>query len=207
MLPHSREDTWDRGASVLGFWAWLRIGWHGSSRKQMPRGPGCESGSSAAGSAGINAQAVDDGRGACGTPRNGRGRTCRGRSTPSRWSMRSVASGAAPVAFARSGWGLPTTTRAPRAGCAKSLVWIAMPTSHAAVRHGISWGKARRAERAFLKEWDATRSKRRPRHLGADEIQRGKGQRFWTVLTDLVRGEVIRLGQDRTEGALTGVGA
>jgi transposase len=25
-----------------------------------------------------------------------------------------------------------------------------MPTSHAAVRHGVSWGKARRAERAFL---------------------------------------------------------
>ena len=78
-----------------------------------------------------------------------------------------------------------------------------MPTSHAAVRHDISWGKARRAERAFLEEWDAGRSKRRPRHLGADEIQRGKGQRFWTVLTDLVRGEVMGLAQDRTEGALT----
>lgn len=78
-----------------------------------------------------------------------------------------------------------------------------MPTSHAAVRHGISWGKARRAERAFLEEWDAARPKRRPRHLGADEIQRGKGQRFWTVLTDLVRGEVIGLAQDRTAVALT----
>jgi len=78
-----------------------------------------------------------------------------------------------------------------------------MPTSHAAVRHDISWGKARRAERAFLEEWDAARPKRRPRHLGADEIQRGKGQRFWTVLTDLVRGEVIGLAQDRTTVALT----
>jgi transposase len=78
-----------------------------------------------------------------------------------------------------------------------------MPTSHAAVRHGISWGKARRAERAFLEAWDATRPTRRPRHLGADEIQRGKGQRFWTVLSDLVRGEVIGLAQDRTETALT----
>lgn len=28
-----------------------------------------------------------------------------------------------------------------------------MPVSHAAVRHGVSWGKARRAEYAFLKEW------------------------------------------------------
>jgi transposase len=27
-----------------------------------------------------------------------------------------------------------------------------MPTSHAAVRHGVSWRKARRAERAFLEE-------------------------------------------------------
>jgi transposase len=78
-----------------------------------------------------------------------------------------------------------------------------MPTSHAAVRHAISWGKARRAERAFLEQWDRARPRRRPRHLGADEIQRGKGQRFWTVLTDLVRGEVIGLAQDRTEVALT----
>jgi len=77
-----------------------------------------------------------------------------------------------------------------------------MPTSHAAVRHGVSWGKARRAEKAFLVEWDRTRPKRRPRHLGVDEIQRGKGQRFWTVLSDLVRGEVIGLQQDRTEDSL-----
>jgi transposase len=31
----------------------------------------------------------------------------------------------------------------------------------------------------------------------------GKGQRFWTVLTDLVRGEVLGLAHDRTEVALT----
>ena len=61
-----------------------------------------------------------------------------------------------------------------------------MPTSHAAVRHGVSWGKARRAEKAFLADWDRTRVKRRPRHIGLDEIQRGKGQQFWTVLSDVV---------------------
>src|SRR5262249_47413857 len=66
-----------------------------------------------------------------------------------------------------------------------------MPTRHAAVRHGVSWGKARRAETAFLAEWDRTRVKRRPRHLGLDEIQRGKGQRFWTVRSDVVHGEVV----------------
>jgi transposase len=74
-----------------------------------------------------------------------------------------------------------------------------MPTSHAAVRHAVSWGKARRAERACLAEWDRTRVKRRPRHIGLDEIQRGKGQQFWTVLSDTVHGEVIGLRRDRTE--------
>jgi hypothetical protein len=49
-----------------------------------------------------------------------------------------------------------------------------MPTSHAAVRHGVSWSKARRAELAFLAEWDRTRPRKRPRHIGLDEIQRGK---------------------------------
>ena len=80
-----------------------------------------------------------------------------------------------------------------------------MPTSHAAVRHGVSWSKARRAEKAFLTEWDATRPKRRPRHLGADEIHRGKAQKFYTVLSDLVHGEVIGLAKDRTSDSLTGL--
>ena len=77
-----------------------------------------------------------------------------------------------------------------------------MPTSHAAVRHGVSWGKARRAEHAFLADWDGTRPKRRPRHLGLDEIHRGKGQKFYTVLSDLVHGEVIGLARTarRTAG-------
>lgn len=74
-----------------------------------------------------------------------------------------------------------------------------MPTSHAAVRHGVSWGKARRAEKAFLQAWDRTRVHYRPRHIGLDEIQRGKGQQFWTVLSDVVHGEVIGLQRDRTE--------
>jgi len=78
-----------------------------------------------------------------------------------------------------------------------------MPTSHAAVRHGVSWGKARRAEKAFLADWDRTRPKKRPRHLGLDEIQRGKGQQFWTVLSDVVHGEVIGLRKDRSEASAT----
>jgi transposase len=77
-----------------------------------------------------------------------------------------------------------------------------MPTSHAGVRHAVSWGTARRAERAFLAAWDRTRPQRRPCHLGVDEIQRGKGQHFWTVLSDLVRGEVLGLQKDRSEDSL-----
>ena len=80
-----------------------------------------------------------------------------------------------------------------------------MPTSHAAVRHGVSWGQARRAEHAFLREWDAHRPRRRPRHLGADEIHRGKAQKFYTVLSDLVHGEVLGLAKDRTETSLAGL--
>jgi transposase len=78
-----------------------------------------------------------------------------------------------------------------------------MPTSHAAVRHSVSWGAARRAEFAFLRRWDARRPKRRPRHIGLDEIQRGKGHQFWTVLSDLVHGEVIGWRRDRTEESAT----
>jgi transposase len=80
-----------------------------------------------------------------------------------------------------------------------------MPTSHAAVRHGVSWGKARRAEHAFLREWDAQRPRRRPRYLGADEIHRGKKHKFYTVLSDLVHGEVIGLAKDRTEESVAGL--
>jgi transposase len=78
-----------------------------------------------------------------------------------------------------------------------------MPTSHAAVRHGVSWSAARRAEVAFLRRWDEQRPTRRPRYIGLDEIQRGKGQRFWTVLSDIVHGEVIGLRQDRSEASAT----
>src|SRR5712692_4632136 len=42
-----------------------------------------------------------------------------------------------------------------------------------------------------------------PRHLGADEIYRGKAEKFSTVLSDLVHGEVIGLAKDRSEASLT----
>jgi transposase len=80
-----------------------------------------------------------------------------------------------------------------------------MPTSHAAARHRVSWSRANRAQKNFLKGWDRSRPRHRPRHLGADEIQRGRGQRYWTVLSDLTRGEVIGLARDRTQTALEGL--
>ena len=111
----------------------------------------------------------------------------------------------AAAGFAPSGSSSPMRRRGSRGGLRQQIGvdCQSMPTSHAAVRHGVSWGKARRAEQAFLAEWDRTRPKRQPRHIGLDEIQRGKGQRFWTVLSDVVHGEVIGLRQDRTEAAAT----
>lgn len=52
-----------------------------------------------------------------------------------------------------------------------------------------------RAEYAFLRRWDQQRRKRRPHYIGLDEIQRGKGHQFWTVLSDIVHGEVIGLAK------------
>ena len=48
-------------------------------------------------------------------------------------------------------------------------------------------------------DWNRARVHHRPCHLGLDEIQRGKGQKFWTVLSDVMHGEVIGLRRDRTE--------
>jgi hypothetical protein len=56
--------------------------------------------------------------------------------------------------------------------------------------------------KALLAEWDRTRPKRRPRYVGGDEIHHGKAQKFYTMLSDLVHGEVIGLAPDRTEANL-----
>ena len=74
-----------------------------------------------------------------------------------------------------------------------------MPTSHAAVRHGVNWGKARRAEKAFSPSGIAPAKSGSPATSASMRFQRGKGQRFWTVLSDVVHGEVIGLRQDRSE--------
>jgi transposase len=67
----------------------------------------------------------------------------------------------------------------------------------------MNWAKRAPGGKAFLAEWDRTLAKRRPRHIGLDEIQPGKGQRFWTVLSEVVHGEVIGLRQDRSKTTTT----
>jgi hypothetical protein len=52
---------------------------------------------------------------------------------------------------------------------------------------------------------EAERQGQAARHLGADEIHRGKAQKFYTVLSDLVRGEVIGLAKDRSAASLAGL--
>jgi transposase len=63
-----------------------------------------------------------------------------------------------------------------------------MPTSHAAVRHDVSWGKARRAERVFLAEWDRTRVLQ---HASAalDEVRRQEIFRAGAVMREHGRGK------------------
>ena len=78
-----------------------------------------------------------------------------------------------------------------------------MPTSHAAVRHGVSWGKARRAEHAFLRDGTPA-SARGPGIWARTRFTAARRQKFYTVLSDLVHGEVIGLAKDRTEASLAG---
>src|SRR3989442_13543422 len=81
VLPHSREDTWDRRASVLGFWVSTDFASNGSRGKWTARGHECGSGSTAAGSVATNVRGVDDARGVGGTSSTGHGTTCPGRGT------------------------------------------------------------------------------------------------------------------------------
>jgi hypothetical protein len=84
--------------------------------------------------------------------------------------------------------------------------WARLPIDAYVARGGTARGELEQsAAHAFLADWDRTRPTRRPRHLGADEIHRGKGQKFYTVLSDLVQAEVIGLAKDRTEESLAGL--
>jgi transposase len=92
-------------------------------------------------------------------------------------------------------------TRPPAAADRRRLPVDADQSCRGAPRCQLGQGAAR--QKAFLADWDRTRPKGRPPHLGLDEIQRGKGQQFWTVLSDVVHGEVIGLRKDRSEAGAT----
>ena len=114
----TREDRWDRGASVPGFWAWTGIEWNGWSEKLRRRTHASGCGLSTAGCAAMSARGVAAAPGRSAMPRNGPGTTCRGPRTRSRWSIGSAGYDVGPAGFAPSRWGSPMVTRASRAGCA-----------------------------------------------------------------------------------------
>jgi transposase len=199
----TREDAWDRTAIVRGFWGCPDSAWsEWTGREQRPR-VGFGFTLSAAAPAGIRVVAVAGERVACGR----RDRTWddlpwAAHSVTLVYRQRRVDCRRCGIRTERIEFADPKARVTRRLRQQIAVDCQSMPTSHAAVRHGVSWGKARRAEKACLAEWDRTRVKHRPRHLGIDEIQRGKGQHFWTVLSDLVRGEVIGLQKDRSEDSL-----
>jgi hypothetical protein len=55
VLPHSREDTWDRRASALGFWVWRVFGSSGLSGRGTHRMRACARGLNGDASAPTNA--------------------------------------------------------------------------------------------------------------------------------------------------------
>ena len=97
--------------------------------------------------------------------------------------------------------------RGSRGGCGSRLAWTVSRCRRRMRRCATAsvGAKPVARRRPSCASGTATRPKRRPRHLGADEIHRGKAQKFYTVLSDLVHGEVIGLAQDRTEDELGGL--
>lgn len=80
-----------------------------------------------------------------------------------------------------------------------------MPTSHAAVKHHVSWSKGAPSGEVVPRGVGRQTSETTPAssRRGRDPAWQ-KGLQYWTVLSDLVHGEVIGLAKDRTEDALKG---
>jgi len=204
LCRHTREDTWDRVASVLGFSRSKDTAFSRSSRR-MGHARSCASGLSGEASARTNVQAVDDVvRPRCEIANVGRLAWAKHHVTLA-YRQRRIDCRACGIRTERVAFADAKARITRRLRQVIGLDCQSMPTSHAAVRHCVSWSKARRAEKAFLAEWDRSRPRRRPRYLGADEIHRGKAQKFYTVLSDLVHAEVIGLAKDRTEESLAGL--
>lgn len=72
------------------------------------------------------------------------------------------------------------------------------PVSEVAERWGISWDRAKAADKRYLTEWAAVRPTKRIRHVGMDEVSYAKGQSYYTAMSELEDGEVLDLRVGRS---------
>lgn len=78
----------------------------------------------------------------------------------------------------------------------------AAPVTRVAAQWGLSPETVRRMDKRVLQRWAAARPRRPLHYLGVDEFFVGKRVKFLTVVSDLVRGEPIWVGQDRKRETL-----
>ena len=76
------------------------------------------------------------------------------------------------------------------------------PVTRVAAQWGLAPETVRRLDKRVLQRWAAVRPRRPLHYLGVDEFFVGKRVKFLTVVSDLVRGEPIWVGQDRKRETL-----
>jgi hypothetical protein len=114
----TREDRWDRGASVPGFWAWTGIEWNGSSGRLRGRRRASGSGLSPAGGAAMPARGVAAAPGRSGYQGTVLGRPAVG-GAPGHAGLSAAPGAVSDLRHShRAGGASPRATRASRAGCA-----------------------------------------------------------------------------------------
>jgi transposase len=76
------------------------------------------------------------------------------------------------------------------------------PVRRVAAQWGLPPETVRRLDKRVLQRWAAARPRRPLHYLGVDEFFVGKRVKFLTVVSDLVRGEPIWVGEDRKRETL-----
>jgi len=69
-------------------------------------------------------------------------------------------------------------------------------------RFGLAEGTVRAIDLRYLERWAATRRHPALRHMGVDEIYRGKNDKFLTVVSNLETGEPLWFGKERKKEVL-----
>ena len=69
-------------------------------------------------------------------------------------------------------------------------------------RMGLAESTVRAIDLRYLERWDASRRKAPLRHMGVDEIYRGKKDKFLTVVSNLETGEPLWFGNARKKETL-----